>query len=64
MKRIKSVLLFIFLTYSLLAVADYVAVRARGDQEYCTARMAHPTLLFHLLMPGAGNACIDMGLWP
>lgn len=57
----KIILWSLFVTYLMLFAGDYVGMSRIANEERCKVILSWPWY-GHLLMPGAGNACLDLGL--
>jgi hypothetical protein len=60
----KKIILALWIAYIFMLVADYMATVKHADREFCQRWFDRVPVYFHVLIPGPGNACFDMGLWP
>lgn len=60
----KTIFVAVLLTYATFFLGDYIAARRHFTKETCQHWMAAMPLWAHFIMPGPGNACIDLGYWP
>lgn len=60
----KSFLITALIVYTIFFAGDYIGARKHFTRETCQQWMKVVPLWFHLLVPGPGNACLDMGYWP
>lgn len=64
MKKIKGVLRFLLFVYIFNFALDYFAARSVMTKEACDRYIHVLPLWYHLIAPGAPNACIDKGFFP
>lgn len=58
----KGFLIGVVLAWALMFGCDYIAVRDRGTPALCQKIVSFP-IWYHVIFPGAGNACIDLGFF-